>query len=124
MYYMLFIDSSEPKIYEWDSRYYDAHLVDLRRYYTDDQARYGDVAAYEYKRLCFVMDYLYGCPDLSALGKELQSAKFDDVLNTHSDATRTVREWLQSTDKVLYVAGVRVLEKYLYDGGHTSFALS
>lgn len=99
-----------------------SYAIDLKSYYLGD-LRDDDVAAYEYKHLCFVIDNLFGAPDVSALGKELQSAKFDDVLGSHSDATRKIRDWLQSTDVVSYVAGVALLGDYLYDGGHTAFSL-
>lgn len=49
----------------------------------------------------------------------MKSDGLDDVLCHHSDATRTIARWLQSQDKVEYVAGLTLLGMYLYDGGHT-----
>lgn len=45
--------------------------------------------------------------------------KLDAVLNSHSDATKTISNWLKSTDIEEYLAGLILLGDYLYDGGHT-----
>ena len=104
-----------------DKDFMSSYVFWLKSYFSYD--RYEDVAAFEYKHLCFVIDNLFGAPDVSALGRELQSANLDDVLGSHSDSTRTIRGWLQSTDVVTYTAGVTLLGMYLDDGGHTALML-
>jgi len=83
--------------------------------------RLADLTDYTYNELCFAIDNIFGKPEVSVLGKELQSSKLDDVLAKHDDTTRKIAQWLRSSDNSEYLAGMILLGMYLDDHGHTSF---
>lgn len=88
------------------------------------QGKLGDtrskaMAEFCYQELCLTMDTVYGQPSMSALSESIREKGFDATLSTRSGVTSRIRELLLSEDTKEYCTGVRLLNYYLYDGGHT-----
>ena len=88
------------------------------------QGRLGDsrskaMARFCYNELCMTMDTVYGLPSMAALSGSIREKGFDETLASFNGATAKIRELLLSEDTKEYCQGVRLLNCYLYDGGHT-----
>lgn len=90
-----------------DRRYYDPIVRSSRR----EQ----DMVDFSYAELCFAIDTLYGRTGTGVLDDELATSRLDEVLRTHDDNTRSVRDLLLSQDKADYLAGMQCLNLYLND---------
>ena len=83
------------------------------------ETRSKEMADFSYRELCMTMDNLYGLPSLSALSDSIREKGFDKTLSTYNNVAKRVRELLLSEDNKEYCQGVRLLNYYMYDGGHT-----
>lgn len=94
-------------------------LTDAARIMISEQPRTADQARFAYNELRLSWDCNYGKSETSKLGTAMQNDTLDHVLETYSDTTRHIREWLQSTDNAHYYAGLYLFGMYVDDGGHT-----
>ncbi len=90
-----------------------------------DFAKYSDsrdkaMAQFTYDELCFVTDNFYGKPSKAILSDSIRKKGLDRTLSEYSSATSRVKELLLSESTEEYCAGVKLLDYYLDDGGHTS----
>ena len=86
----------------------------------DDTAMDASLIELNYNELCFMMDNIYGRPEKCYFSEAIARDGFDKALETYDDTTRTIRELLKSNNVLEYYYGLRLLELYLEDGGHSS----
>lgn len=84
-----------------------------------EETRSKAMADFSYNELCLTMDSVYGLPSMSALSESVGEKGFDETLLSYSGATKKLRGLLRSEDNREYCAGIRLLNCFLYDGGHT-----
>jgi len=95
------------------------HINYLLETYKDGRPQ--DLIDYNYNSLCMGMDYSYGYPGRMPFNELMAEKGFDGMLEEANDGTRKIKELLHSEDFDEYSAGLELLNKYFYDGGHTSF---
>lgn len=84
-----------------------------------EDTRSKAMAEFSYNELCMTMDTIYGLPTMSVLSESIREKGFDKTLLEYNSLTPHIRELLLSEDTAEYCKGVRLLDYYLYDGGHT-----
>ena len=84
-----------------------------------EDARTRAMAQFCYNELCMTMDTVYGQPSMAMLSDSIREKGFDKTLSEYNNVTKRIRELLQSEDTKDYCTGFRLLNYYLYDGGHT-----
>lgn len=95
------------------------HAAGLLNQYAN--GRSADLAEYNYNELCFVFDRNYGYPGRPFYTDLIKEKGLDGFLSEANDTTRTIKELLLSTDYNEYLCGFKMLNYYLWDGGHTQF---
>lgn len=76
-------------------------------------------AAFTYHNLCFAMDISYGKPSKALLAESIREKGFDEALTSYNVVTKRIKELLLSERTEDYCKGMRLLQYYLADGGHT-----
>ena len=90
-----------------------------------DGKRSAETARFGYGELCFLIDTFYGFPGRAKIQDPLtQGGSFDkalDIITQQINSTKTLKELLLSEDVTDYYAGLYIMHRLLYDGGHSSF---
>ena len=80
------------------------------------------LADFTYRELCFNLDLWYGQPGQEWAHEDLKTMKFDELLTTKYPE---IREMLLSTDfRTFYTGIMNLINGILFDGGHTTLAIS
>jgi len=83
--------------------------------------RSEDMVRFNYDNLCFYMDNFYGKVSTAILGDDMKTMTLDTILKNSNDTNlKQIREWLLSTNFAQYVAGLKGIEAYFFDNGHTT----
>ena len=81
--------------------------------------RTKEMADFSYRELCMTMDTVYGLPSMSRLTPSIREKGFDEALSSYNSVTPRIKELLHSESIKDYCKGMRLLNYYLFDGGHT-----
>ena len=84
------------------------------------QERPKDAAEYTYSEMCFLFDKIYGKPSQCEFANVIREKGFDQALETYDEMTKTIKNYLQSTDPAEFSLGLTLLQEYMFDGGHTT----
>ena len=101
-------------------RYVSRNGIDSFKY---DDWRDQPMIDMTYNELCFVVDNFYGHPSSGILAESLKENGLDKTLAEYNNVTATIRELLLSSSMEDYCAGLKLLNHYMADGGHTDLAL-
>ncbi len=82
--------------------------------------RPAEMCEYSYNEMCLVFDVFYGKPGLGAISDLQAKYGLDKALDMYDDNTRLLKEYLKSPEWSSYLAGMKRLGDFLYDGGHTN----
>lgn len=77
------------------------------------------MAAFTYHELCFMIDKIYGKPSNAILSESIRTNGLDKTLLSYDGITPSIRELLLSDSMENFCTGIRLLDFYLDDGGHT-----
>lgn len=110
-----------------DGELWFADVMEDELYYDDSSLykttkRDKTLIEYTYNEICFVMDTFYGRPPRSQLSDSIADKGFDRTLEEYDRYTKRAKELLLSDDLIDYCYGMMFLDKYLDDGGHTTFS--
>ena len=85
-----------------------------------DGERSLESAIHNYYELCFLIDTYYGLPGREYLHNDLIANRdLDSVLADKNAMTKKAREFLMSENMYEYMAGLEMLNAFLYDAGHS-----
>ena len=101
-----------------DPTYYDSIL--------GEKTRVAELADFNYRELCFSIDYLYGYPGQGILYEDanLEKVGLDKALKDYGSVGTRTKELILSTDWAEYFMGMNRLSVLLNDGGHTNTGVS
>ncbi len=101
-----------------DPAYYDPIL--------ESRMRDAGLADFNYRELCFAVDYLYGYPGRGILYEDvnLEQVGLDKALEDFGPIGTRTKELVQSTDWIEYFVGMNRMSVLLGDGGHTNMGVS
>ena len=85
----------------------------------DDNKRPKDMAEYAYNKLLFTFDNFYGLPGKAALNDDLAEKGLEQALTEYGSEGEKTLELLKSEDFAEYMEGLKKLNLFVYDGGHT-----
>ncbi|MBQ4255273.1 MAG: hypothetical protein II721_04675, partial [Bacilli bacterium] len=116
---LYFIDSNNASYDAMSLATKEDYSKGLSLFYEEGK-RSKEQAEFAYGELCFYLDTYYGHPGRETLHDAfLEKGSLDAALSSHDEFTKKAREWLKSTDKTEYYAGLYLLDDYLADTGHT-----
>ena len=88
------------------------------------ETRSAEMASFSYRNLCFTLDHFFGYPGRSAIEAKMKTDGLDKALSAQGEAGELVKKLLQSTNNLEYMAGMKLLGCFLFDGGHTNLDVS
>ena len=101
---------------------YEEMLAGEGNLYEEKTTRSKAEAEFCYRELCFTIDCLTGKPTRALLCESLREKGLDETLRTTNGITVGVRDLLLSESMEDYCKGIRLLDLYLDDGGHTGLS--
>ncbi len=85
----------------------------------EDYERPEDIIEYSYNELCFVFDHFYGFPGRAILNDELEEKGLEQAVTEYGEPGEKVLELLKSSYFPDYYCGVKKLQSFVDDSGHT-----
>lgn len=107
-----------------DTNTFDRYLTGkgIGKYRYED-TRTKEMTEFTYNELCFTMDTNYGYPSKCVLAESIHKNGFDNTFSTYNNATVRIKELLLSESTEDYCTGIKLLNYYLEDGGHTDLSI-
>ena len=116
----LYVNADNDMDYNFrrDPKYFDPILK--------ERTRDAGLADFNYRELCFAIDYLYGYPGRGILYEDvnLEKVGLNKALDDFGPIGVRTKELLQSTDWIEYFLGMNRLNILMEDGGHTNLGIS
>lgn len=78
-----------------------------------------DMTEFAYNELCFSFDNFYGLPGKAALNDELEEKGLEQALIDYGEEGKKTIELLKSSNFAEYLCGLRKLQLFVNDAGHT-----
>ncbi|MBO4855993.1 MAG: hypothetical protein J5511_01285 [Bacilli bacterium] len=118
-----FIDPNDPTWETGSLMQHSPYFTGLNKTFKS-KVRTEDEARFSYGELCFLIDTYYGLPGREYLHAPLKETRdLDKTLNEFNDVTRQARTFLRSTNYAEYLAGIKMLDAFLSDAGHSVVGL-
>ena len=89
-----------------------------KKWFSDEKIP-ADVVKFNYGSICYMVDRYYGFPGRCYFSDAIAQKGFDRAMKETDNCTREVRKALLSENTYTFLAGMRLLNEMMADGGHT-----